>query len=312
MVRFSMIPSFSATRAEAPHVAGRLTRPLIHEVLFYGLGIVMIGRLLVAGHPTLALVAYGVPLALYTLLIMWGCTQGHKPASRRWQQVRLLYPFVLMNLFYQATRPAMLALGSRTRDAWLMESDRWLFGGDLGVMLDQHHGWIYNPLASEIFSLCYSLFFLYLVSAVVRSARGSLDRQMAFSIGLWSVYAIGLLGSTLVPAYGPFVSFRGTYHHAITGWFFTNLNHTIVTNGSSTFDVFPSLHVGVSLFLLLWDWRTARRWFWACLLPVVLLWVSTIYLRYHYGTDLIAGALLALGCLAIAFLNLKTYERALQ
>ena len=309
MVRFPMIPSFSTTRAEAPHTAARIERPLIHEVLFHGLGIVMIGRLLLAGNPALALVAYGVPLALYTLLIVRSCTQIHKPTGTRWQRVRLLYPFVLMNLFYQATRPAMLALVSQTRDAWLVQSDHWLFGGDLSVLLDQHQGWIYNPLASEIFSLCYSLFFLYLTSAVLRSARGSLDRQMAFSSGLWSVYAIGLLGYTLVPAYGPFVFFRGTYHHDIAGWFFTSLNHTIVTNGSSTFDVFPSLHVGVSLFLLLWDWRTARRWFWACLLPVVLLWASTIYLRYHYGTDLIAGALLALGCLAIAFRNLKTYER---
>jgi membrane-associated phospholipid phosphatase len=311
MARFSMIPSFSTTTAEVPRVANRLERPLIHEVLFHSLGIIMIVRLLLAGSTTLALLAYGAPLVIYTLLVIQGCIVASNPASTQWQRVRLLYPFVLMNLFYQATRPAILALGSPTHDAWIVKSDRWIFGGDLGVMLDQHWGWIYNLLASEIFSLCYSLFFLYLVSGIIRSTRGSLDRQMAFSTGLWSLYAIGLLGYTLVPAYGPFVSFRGAYHHEIAGWFFTNLNHTIVTNGSSTFDAFPSLHAGVSLFLLLWDWHTARRWFWACLLPVVLLWISTIYLLYHYGTDLIAGALLALGCLALAFRNLKTHERHL-
>ena len=61
---------------------------------------------------------------------------------------------------------------------------------------------------------------------------------------------------------------------------------------SSIYDVFPSLHIAVTLALLQQDLRHARR-----LLPIVLpvgivTMISTVWLGYHYAVDLIAGVLL--------------------
>ena len=83
----------------------------------------------------------------------------------------------------------------------------------------------------------------------------------------------------------------------------TQLSDLMVRQGSNQVDVFPSLHVGVSLYLwltLLKDQRSIA----VGIAPLVfLLWVSTLYLRYHYLTDTLAGAALAVTVF------LLTYEK---
>jgi membrane-associated phospholipid phosphatase len=59
--------------------------------------------------------------------------------------------------------------------------------------------------------------------------------------------------------------------------------------------VFPSLHIAVSLFLWLTLLKDYRRLGLLLTPLLVLLWASTIYLRYHYCIDLIAGVCLAVG-----------------
>jgi membrane-associated phospholipid phosphatase len=212
---------------------------------------------------------------------------------------------LLMNLLYQATRAAVPALGLTTQDVQLADLEHRMVGFDPRLALDQRLGWVYTPLLSEVFSFCYMLLFVLLFTGVVRAARDTLRHQAAFSVGLWTVYAVGLLGYTLVPARGPYVAFSELYQHPVVGWLFTDLNRHVVAVGSPGFDVFPSLHVAGSAFLLLWDWHAARRWFFITVVPVALLWTSTIYLRYHYIPDLIAGAALAALCLATAIHTLR-------
>jgi membrane-associated phospholipid phosphatase len=55
--------------------------------------------------------------------------------------------------------------------------------------------------------------------------------------------------------------------------------------------------MAASLFLLVFDWWYRRKHFWWALGPTVGLWVATVYLRYHYGVDVLAGIVLALACL---------------
>jgi len=65
-------------------------------------------------------------------------------------------------------------------------------------------------------------------------------------------------------------------------------------------DVFPSLHVGISFVVWLYAYRNSRRLFWI-LMPLVLsLWVSTVYLRFHYLVDCVMGLILAPASFALA------------
>ena len=63
--------------------------------------------------------------------------------------------------------------------------------------------------------------------------------------------------------------------------------------------MFPSLHVGGSVYLCLFDLRTNRLRGLTYLPMVLLIYVATIFLRYHYIVDLIAGTIIAAGCIPL-------------
>src|ERR1043166_832412 len=101
------------------------------------------------------------------------------------------------------------------------------------------------------------------------------------------------MGYSFVPAAGPCHAMADQFTVPLHGWWITRLNDRLVSFGSNGVDVFPSLHCAVSAFFLFFH-RQHRPWrFWLYLVPCVGLWVSTIYLRYHYAIDLVCGFALA-------------------
>jgi membrane-associated phospholipid phosphatase len=64
-------------------------------------------------------------------------------------------------------------------------------------------------------------------------------------------------------------------------------------------DCFPSLHTAVSTLTSLWAWRTRRLHRLGSVVATIYLplnaalWFATVYLRYHWVVDLLAGWLLA-------------------
>jgi membrane-associated phospholipid phosphatase len=91
-----------------------------------------------------------------------------------------------------------------------------------------------------------------------------------------------------------------TFHTALHGPLLVDWALGAVDRGSNTVDVFPSVHVAASLYLLLFDWQHCRRRFWWVLAPCMVLWWSTVYLRFHYFVDLLAGVAVALVGLWVA------------
>ena len=146
----------------------------------------------------------------------------------------------------------------------------------------------------SILLLVQEIFFPYLLFSLIYYFIGDIRRLKAFVAGLFSLYGIGFLGYAMVPAAGPYLAFAHEFHVPLTGGMLTQWNNDLVKMGSSGVDVFPSLHVAVSCFLLGFDFRHKRWRFLIYLLPCLGLWLSTIYLRYHYLTDVVVGWCLAL------------------
>ena len=102
------------------------------------------------------------------------------------------------------------------------------------------------------------------------------------------------------PAAGPWVAMAGEFSGPLEGGRLPQGNAAIVRMESNGVDVFPSLPCAVPSFLLAFDF-VYRRWrFWCYLVPAVGLWVSTVYLRYHYFIDVLAGFALAALAMTIA------------
>jgi membrane-associated phospholipid phosphatase len=174
-------------------------------------------------------------------------------------------------------------------DAWLQQIDSHLVGANLSLRLQP---WA-SPVLTEVFSLCYFLFFVYLLFSLIYYFVGEMAVLKKFVIGLFTVYAVGFLGYSFVPASGPCHAMAAQFTTPLHGWWITKLNDAVVSRGSNGVDVFPSLHCAVSCFFLFFD-RRHRPWrFKLYLAPCVGLWISTIYLRYHYAIDVVCGFALA-------------------
>jgi len=158
---------------------------------------------------------------------------------------------------------------------------------------------IHSPLATDLFSISYALYFaqplfiMFLLS--IWDMRREL-RHMALSLTL--TFILGFLGYVFLPCSPP----RYAIEHLFTeparlhGIFvFEALqgawdNLSVISGGA-----FPSLHVGLSAVALIYAWkyrnlnRTCRIVWYAYVPLVTSLWFSTVYLRHHWVIDIFAG-----------------------
>ena len=213
----------------------------------------------------------------------------------RWRARLLFYP-IAMNVVFFNMKVAIPKISPHPMDTLLQRVDTYLVGGDLSVRLQV----FVHPIATEFFSGCYIVFFPYLLISILVYAIGQLDLFKKFLVGLFTIYGLGFLGYSFVPAAGPCFALASQFIVPLNGWWITAWNASVVAHGSNGVDVFPSLHCAISAYLLFFDYEH-RRWRFGCyLVPCVGLWCSTIYLRYHYLIDVICGFSLALFALWLA------------
>ncbi|MGB0694230.1 MAG: phosphatase PAP2 family protein [Rhodospirillaceae bacterium] len=280
-----------------PADAGWLERHsglLLHEAAFLGYLTLSAIRLAFAGPDALSSVLFHAGLVLGGLGLVWWTRQ--KPTALRWR-LRLAYYPVIMNAVFVQMKTAIPLMHPEKVDAVLAHWDAALFGQTPALWLSG----IATPWLTELLSLCYVLFFPYLVLSVIRYLRAPLPVAKRFFAGLFLIYGIGFLGYSVMPALGPYLAMSNQFAAPLQGYWITWLNQTLYPHGTNYSDVFPSLHLAVSAYLLCFD-RTHVRWrFWLWLPVCIGLWLSTVYLRFHYGVDLLVGA--AVTALAFALLR---------
>jgi hypothetical protein len=272
---------------------------LPHEIIF-GLFLALTwGRLVVRtgpGHPlTLAFLGF---LLTSVGVILWA---GPRPTPGRWRIRLLMYP-ALMGLSFYVLPSAIAQLGLARADELLAGWDHALLGSHASV---SRQVWM-SPVLTDLMMVAYLFFFYYLIAGPAYYCIRDLPRFRECFVGLFTLYGLGFIGYTLFPATGPY--FHLHFETALARGWFTRWVQPYVDRGSNGVDVFPSLHVAVSLFLLIFDWWHFRARFWRLVAPCVALWLSTLYLRYHYVVDLLAGAAIAVVGLLVAAI----YARSAQ
>jgi hypothetical protein len=211
-------------------------------------------------------------------------------------RIRLgFYPVLTIFLFVHMRWVSPL-INDGKRDAILWEIDRILTGGSVSVMLEP----LISPLLTEFSSFCYMFFMIYLAMGALTYLFAGESLARVFYAGLFSLYGIGFFGYTLVPAVGPYIIYASRFSTPLRGYFMTDFLVACYAVGTNLTDIFPSLHVAASGFLLFFDMKWNRRRFWFCMIPCAGIWFSTVYLRYHYFADILAGFAAATLALAIA------------
>lgn len=184
-------------------------------------------------------------------------------------------------------------------DAELMALDYAVFGVHPTVFLSR----FLNPYLVDVLEICYaSFFFLPIVLAVTLYCKDRMNEFEAFAAVVCLGFYLSFVGNLLFPASGPSQTMEAMHATPLVGkWVGGFIRRLLFTLEPYRWDCFPSGHVEVTLITLVSCYRFERRLFWG-LLPVGTgLILSTVFLRYHYVVDVVAGG--ALACVVIVMSN---------
>lgn len=256
----------------------------------------------VTGWPVWVWVALGhaaVMLAVHLLVVAneSGRAVGPVPTF-----LRHLYPVLLYTAFFNETGHLTQLFTRGYYDPILIQlEDRW-FGGQPSL------SWMVSwpdPLLSEVLYAAYFSFYLMIVgvavSLYVRDHRQFDHYVSVLSFVFYVCYAFYIF----FPVVGPrlFVEEFNGYRlpaevmpavvppvpEAIQGGAFFQIMAVIYRYFETPGAAFPSSHVAVAWCTVCFSFRYLRRIRWVHAVMALLLSISTIYCRYHYVVDVLAG-----------------------
>ena len=253
-------------------------------------------------HGTALLLKYG-GLAL-VLTLLWWMDQGRFWLARG---LHAFYPIVFIPILFDSFADLLPWVSPILRDPVLIQLDLALLGTHPTVWLDR----FIHPWLTEILTWAYATYyFLPVVLVVALYWRG---KEMSFDRAVFGValgFYLSYLGYFLFPAIGP----RFTLTHLQTvdlhGIFSADtIRDTLNFLERFKQDAFPSGHTAVVLLVLFYAWQFVRGLFWVFLPVVVALIFSTVYLRYHYVVDVLAGIALAVLCVVLERVTTNLWHR---
>ena len=258
--------------------------------LFVFVGLVAAGA---GEHRTLSAGLLVADIAWFALAVTLA-----RMVDRRRRITEGFYRLTLVGLVvgsYVQLRWILPVVTHRTVDAELLALDLRVFGVEPALALDA----FVSPATTEWFSFFYYSYF-YLIGAHIFPIA-FLERDEAalveFALGIIALYCVAHLLYAVVPAVGPYLYWKGFTHELSGDRWYPMVRGMVDAAGAPT-DVFPSLHTAAPTYLALYSFRHRRRhvfrWTWV---PTTFIAsqivVSTMFLRWHYMIDVLAGLVLA-------------------
>ncbi|HTM50768.1 MAG TPA: phosphatase PAP2 family protein [Bryobacteraceae bacterium] len=214
-----------------------------------------------------------------------------RPGSNAAQVFRHWYPVFYVFYCYKEMSLIIPALRSSTADAALAGIDLAFWGAHPTVWLER----ISSPALTEILQIAYSGFVpvVLMVGFILWGQKRYREfRYYAFLIPLG--FLVSYVGYLLVPARGPRFLLHHLQHFELRGLFLFNwLQSTLDRIESAHYDCFPSGHTEMTI-LACWGCRMiSPKLFRVMFVYTLSIIFATVYLRYHYTVDVLAGIAVA-------------------
>ena len=234
---------------------------------------------------------------------------GERFRSRSLTILRDLYPFVLLLFLFEEMERLTHLLFPGWQNHLLIAADHFLFGVHPTVWLER----IVSPVLTE-FLEC-----IYLSYYVLLPAGGFLFYFMAprktFEVTLTAVclaFYVCFLGYVLLPAEGPWKSLAHLQMVDIDDSFFRQIVAAVQRTGGIVGGCFPSAHVSVACAALTSFFFFCRSVFYPLVPYTLLLAFATVYGRYHYAIDSLAGVVIGIAAGVLAAGMSAGTERSVQ
>jgi hypothetical protein len=206
----------------------------------------------------------------------------------------ILYGTVQISYFF--FRELLPLINPRSLDGDLYHLGVTLFGAEPALALDA----VVNQSSTEWFAFFYFGYFFVLATHVLPILFLSRDeRTMSeFCFGMVFMFCVGHILYMLVPGYGPYRAVASDFQNALPEGLWRDVVMQTVAEGGAQKDIFPSLHTAAPTFIALYSFRHRAlppfRYTW----PIVTFFaaniiVATMFLRWHWIVDVVAGLTLA-------------------
>lgn len=204
----------------------------------------------------------------------------------------LIFPTICVLLIFDSLEWVVHYINPDDIDSKLLTLDYLIFKNHPTLILEK----IINPILTDILQIAYSTYYFIPIVFGILLLRNGQKNEFDRSLFLVLLcFYLSYLGYILFPALGP----RFTINHLQTvelkGFLIAEDIQNILNRLEGIKrDAFPSGHTGVMLTILYLSFKFHRRFFWFALPIIIALIFSTVYCRYHYVVDVIAGILLTI------------------
>lgn len=233
---------------------------------------------------------YGL-LTLFT--IAFAVVHRGTPESGLADFLHSFMPIIGVLVIFNSLGDIIPFMGRQNCDGMLIRIDHLLFAAHPTVWLERFNSARLTALFQVAYISYYFVPIALVTSLFVKARRNDVETAV---FGLVLCFYLSYIGYMLFPAVGP----RYTLSHLqtsdlpagpLTLW----VRQTLDSLEHNKTDAFPSGHTAVALVALYYAWKLGERVLSKVLVPAVsALILSTVYLRYHYVVDVLAGILLAL------------------
>jgi membrane-associated phospholipid phosphatase len=148
---------------------------------------------------------------------------------------------------------------------------------------------------NEYFLLAYfSYYFLLPVSGIALYFGKKIKEfdRMVFTSAV--AFYISYLGFIFFPVEGPRYALSAFHNIPIKGFIFVPLAQWVVKVGGLHGGCMPSSHVAVACVVFIFVYKYSRRLFYLLGPLIISLFIGTVWGRFHYFSDVIAGVLVGL------------------
>ena len=203
-------------------------------------------------------------------------------------------PFAFCISIYTNMHDMVHLVNPNDVDLYLMAWDKYLLGFQPAIYLEQ----FITPSLTDFMYSSYSAFLIYILifsMYLYIKKEKSAFRETLVSVIL--TFYIGYIGYVFFPAVGPKFTMSHMFETSLTGTEITDRLSFLMNYEISEYtrrDCFPSLHNGIIFLILLFAFKQSRTYALLFLPFAISLFISTLYLRYHYFIDMVAGFALAL------------------
>ena len=202
-----------------------------------------------------------------------------------------------------------------------IQIDQWLFGGIVPTVQLQHT--FYTPGVAHLWD--YAAFFVYMThffaSFVVAAWlwRFAYPRFRRFAVLFVTLTFSAFATYALYPAMPPWLASRESTLQPTAKiidemWAHVGLldgAHVLSATGhfANPVAAVPSLHAAYPMLLLLFFWKSAKRWRWLLVAYTLAMALTLIYTGEHYVIDIVLGWIYAVGVFVVGSRALDRYGR---